>query len=732
MKSNKLGSIVAIVSILLVSLISGILAYLQDTEEVTNVFTIGKVDIQIIEKTTGDADYSTITTDTITVNGNSVNGIANLVSGEEIAKKPSVKNIGKNPAYVYLEVKVPMITSGGEKIPFFTYTTNSGWTEVAVKEATIDNIEYKVYRYQYNTALAVNESTTNIFDSIKVTDATITPEDLQGIADVQFVKVNGYAIQTNGLTLAQGYNKFFPIQKVEEITVANYGQYVDLGTSILPKTDGVITQKLEGDEQPLADWRVFHKDSNGTWLILADYMPNSSFDVTSVGLEKCTTYPTYGVISHTSRKAVFNGLEHSDWSNLIAESSVTGISGVQVKGAIGLDTWKESWNLNTGYTTLYTDTYSNKNSGNMMADGLDGYYIGNTENPTSTSYNLSSDTNGYGDTLYFPHKSGVSNGYAYCLDAVSAHGTEYVMVVRCNGYVNGYGYSTIGYDVRPAVYLPNKIKLNTTNEVWTIDTTSPTVADISVENYGQYVNLNTNILDLANVTLEDGTHPLSDWRVFGKDDNGAWLILSDYMPNNSFDVSTVGLAAGENDEALYGVCSVFWSETPRRISLLNGLNNSNWNNLISGSSISGVNGVVVKGGMDIETWVKSWNESYESDTLYIRYLDSDDPDITNNWMFQCEGYAIGDSTPVNQGYVDLSSKTGYNNTLYFTHKNYDLAGVYWLASLSAEADDGLCAVSFMGGVHRQDDNPYAGVRPVVYIPNSIKLDMDGTVWEVVN
>ena len=67
-KSNKNKSLIVIVAVISIFLVSGILAYLQDTEEVDNVFTIGKVDIQIIEKTTGDAEYSTITTDTITVN----------------------------------------------------------------------------------------------------------------------------------------------------------------------------------------------------------------------------------------------------------------------------------------------------------------------------------------------------------------------------------------------------------------------------------------------------------------------------------------------------------------------------------------------------------------------------------------------------------------------------------------------------------------------------------------
>ena len=51
-----------------------------------------------------------------------------------------------------------------------------------------------------------------------------------------------------------------------------------------------------------------------------------------------------------------------------------------------------SWNAK-GYTTLYTNT------------GTDGYYVGTSANPVTDAVNISSDTAGYGDTLYYPHQS---------------------------------------------------------------------------------------------------------------------------------------------------------------------------------------------------------------------------------------------------------------------------------------------------------------------------------------
>ena len=469
-KSHKLYSIIAICSFFMVFLLNGILAYFQDTEAVTNVFTIGEVNIELIEKTTGDALYSTITNDDIEVDGQTVKGIANLVPGQVINKMPYVENVGKNDAYIYMQVKVPVTTISGNKTQLFSYTAKSGWTLIDSKNEIEDGVEYNVFRYSYDNALAINGSTETLFDSITVVDGDLYPSDIALIEDVLKVGITAYAVQTQGVTLAQGYDKFFPVETVGDIKVGNYGQYVDLGTSILPKTNGTITQKLEGDEQPLADWRVFHKDSNGTWLILADYMPNSSFDVTSVGLVAGTgNYSTYGVRSTTSRTVLLNGLNHSNWNNLITGSSVAGLTGVQVKGTVDLDTWKDSWNMNTGYTKLYTDTYSNKNSGNMMSDGLDGYYVGNTENPTSKYYGLSSNTAGYADTLYFPHKSAVPNGDGYWLASPSADETNRVIIVFYSGAVNRLNYSSGTVGVRPVVYLPSNIGLNTEGEVWTVN-----------------------------------------------------------------------------------------------------------------------------------------------------------------------------------------------------------------------------------------------------------------------
>lgn len=112
-------------------------------------------------------------------------------------------------------------------------------------------------------------------------------------------------------------------------------------------------------------------------------------------------------------------------------------------GGPTLEMWVESWNAK-GYTQLYTNT-------NEI-----GYYVGNTENPTTTFYDLSSDS-GYNDTLYFPHQEVVNNCYGYWLASPSANDASILMYVDYSGYVNSSYYSGNGLGCRPLVCLSSNI-----------------------------------------------------------------------------------------------------------------------------------------------------------------------------------------------------------------------------------------------------------------------------------
>ena len=117
------------------------MAYLTDYDTVSNQFTVGKVDIELTEPSWKPEENTAIE------------------PAGEINKDPQITNKGKNDAYVYLEVSVPvrkLVTAdeNGNKldavqIQLFTFTPQKDWTLMdSFTEGTS-----KVYRYSYDKIL---------------------------------------------------------------------------------------------------------------------------------------------------------------------------------------------------------------------------------------------------------------------------------------------------------------------------------------------------------------------------------------------------------------------------------------------------------------------------------------------------------------------------------------------------------------------------------------------------
>ena len=257
--------------------------------------------------------------------------------------------------------------------------------------------------------------------------------------------------------------------------------------------------------------------------------------------------------------------------------------------------------------------------------------------------------------------------------------------------------------------------------------TQMNVSDISTSDYGKYVDLGTDILDL-NIKLSDGTLPKTDWRVFYKDSNGIWLMMSDFMPNTKFDVKSVGIEVADFDDT-YKKYNVRSSKS--RASLIEGLN-GDWKNLIKGSYVSEMSGVEVKGAIDLEKWVASWNEKYPKSKIFI--AKETGMKDTIDW-----GWFLSRTEPAKDTLVDMKGLEGYIDrtkvdSLYFTHtEDLDNCFGYWLSSPSAQhRADGVIFVGYTGKAgYNPYSSPYYGVRPVVYLPSDIKLDTSGEVWKIV-
>ena len=92
-----------------------------------------------------------------------------------------------------------------------------------------------------------------------------------------------------------------------------------------------------------------------------------------------------------------------------------------------------------------------------MSDGYKGYYVSVTNNQPTEYYASISETTGYQDTLYYPHKSKWNECYGYWLASPSAVSDSSIMNINCSGYIYYAESATADYAARPVVCLPSSV-----------------------------------------------------------------------------------------------------------------------------------------------------------------------------------------------------------------------------------------------------------------------------------
>lgn len=284
--------------------------------------------------------------------------------------------------------------------------------------------------------------------------------ETKGIKATYQVTIGSRTIIFKEKTLAEGIN------------ATNYGDYINY------KVD------LNDDGDTTNDWRIFYDDGENVFIIAADYLPNTKLpSETDMGTD--TNYPysaywpgtsnltragssaisetiankymlswrnSYSTSANNNIKAVAALLDTSAWS-----SFATGVNGAEAVGGPTLEMYVASWNAK-GYTPLYCNNSTST-----------GYYLGNTSSPSTKYIDMSSDANGYADTLYYPHTTSVSNCYGYWLASPSVYSASNVMGVHCKGCVDRRYCNDDDYGVRPVVCLPSGIKATKgIDGVWTI------------------------------------------------------------------------------------------------------------------------------------------------------------------------------------------------------------------------------------------------------------------------
>lgn len=182
-KATKTLLLMLCAVVLVVSSILGTVAYLTDTKEVTNTFTVGKVAITLQEKAmneeTGELEGDTL-----------VNGIQNIkfVPGREIKKCPVI-TVGTDEVdseNCWLFVKVENGDASKNILGNGTFKPSTGWIAVPNEAGW----------YRYNTE-AANDAVIPVFDYF--TCANIGNDATAALAGAS-IKVTAYAIQSEGVS----------------------------------------------------------------------------------------------------------------------------------------------------------------------------------------------------------------------------------------------------------------------------------------------------------------------------------------------------------------------------------------------------------------------------------------------------------------------------------------------------------------------------------------------------
>lgn len=201
MKSKAKVLIIALCAVLLVvGSVMGTLAYLTDTQEVVNTFTVGDVDIKV--------DEAPVTPDGKPIEGEDrVEGNEyHLIPGQTYTKDPTMTVLkGSEESYVRMMVTINCISElraifGEGFLPheFIEGKDSNIW----VYESTVENGDNSVtYEFRYYKTVDAFEATEDIVLEPLFTSFTIpgemTGEQLATIADLE-IRVEGHAIQTLG------------------------------------------------------------------------------------------------------------------------------------------------------------------------------------------------------------------------------------------------------------------------------------------------------------------------------------------------------------------------------------------------------------------------------------------------------------------------------------------------------------------------------------------------------
>ena len=227
-KTIRAGGVGIVAALLMFVGVSGILAYQTDSEVSDNVFTVGRVKIDLTEPA-----YP----------GNDSDDVKDQLGFQETAKNPTVTNTGINDAVVFIKMTVPVenvvtINDDGTKnesarqeLFFFkdsadaatSHANNftSTWIELPAYETGTNMAgDTRTYVFGYSRKVAKDQSTDPLFD--KVQFARLLEHSLVSGTE-EDIDIEAYAIQAGGL-----FNNSAVIDTNGTLTAADLGKIYSL------------------------------------------------------------------------------------------------------------------------------------------------------------------------------------------------------------------------------------------------------------------------------------------------------------------------------------------------------------------------------------------------------------------------------------------------------------------------------------------------------------------------
>lgn len=178
---KKVLAISLAVALIAIVMVSGTLAWFSDTDEATNTFTIGS--IEIVQHEHQHDEQGNIEAFQQNQFLLPVGDPQNYLNDDNyVEKMVAVENVGENEAYICVNVAVPSALVNIINLDWDT----TGWTQLTRTNnvATVGGVDYTVYSYIYNDELAMSGVTNYLLKGVWMdAEVDLQPNPAENNAD---------------------------------------------------------------------------------------------------------------------------------------------------------------------------------------------------------------------------------------------------------------------------------------------------------------------------------------------------------------------------------------------------------------------------------------------------------------------------------------------------------------------------------------------------------------------